>query len=258
MRIEHWIYTVPLRLRSVFRRRRVEEELNEELQYHIEQKTRRYAEGGMSDDAARRAARRDMDGLDQRKEECRDMRRVNFFDDLLKDLRFGVRILRKNPGFAATAIFTLALGIGPTTAIFSIADTLMLKPLAFPDADRLVRIESVIAATGHGDVASYPDFLDWRARNHVFEGMAAFRANDFTLTGTREALHLPGAVVSAQLFSLLGVTPALGRSFLPQEDQPAAAGGTDPVILSYGLWQRAFGDASVLGRKIQLGEQPFT
>jgi putative ABC transport system permease protein len=259
MRLEHWIYTVPLRLRSLFRWRQVEEELRDELQYHVEQKTEQYAAQGMSVDEAGRAALRDMDGLEQHKEECRDMRRVNFTDDLVKDLRFGLRMLRRSPAFAATAILTLALGIGATTAIFSIVDTLMLKPLAFPDADRLARIESVIAATGHGDVASYPDFLDWRARNHVFKGMAAFRTNDFTLTGAREALHLQGAVVSAQLFSLLSVTPELGRSFLPQEDQPGAAGGTDPVILSYGLWKRVFGsDASVLGRKIQLGEQPFT
>jgi len=117
----------------------------------------------------------------------------------------------------------------------------------------------VIAATGHGAEASYPDFLDWRARNHVFEGMAVFRTNDFTLIGPREPLHLQGAVVSAQLFSLLGVTPALGRGFLPEEEQPAATSGTDPVILSYGLWQREFGaDASVLGHPIQLGDQPFT
>jgi putative ABC transport system permease protein len=108
-------------------------------------------------------------------------------------------------------------------------------------------------------VASYPDFLDWRARNHVFDGMAVFRTNDFTLMGPHDPLHLQGAVVSAQLFSQLGVTPAVGRSFLPAEDNPAATSGTDPVILSYGLWQREFGaDAWVVGRTLQLGGQPFT
>jgi putative ABC transport system permease protein len=123
----------------------------------------------------------------------------------------------------------------------------------------LERIRSITIATGNGGVASYPDFLDWRARNHVFDGMAVFRTNDFTLIGAREPLHLQGAVVSAQLFSLLGVTPALGRGFFPEEDKPAAAGGADPVILSFGLWQREFGsDASVLGRTIQLGGQLFT
>jgi putative ABC transport system permease protein len=135
----------------------------------------------------------------------------------------------------------------------------MLKPLPFPTADRLVQVRSAIAATGNGSAASYPDFLDWRARNHVFDGMAALRTGDFTLIGPHEPLHLQGAVVSAQLFSLLGVTPALGRNFLPGEDHLAAAGGTDPVILSYGLWQREYGsDASLLGRTIHLGDKQFT
>jgi putative ABC transport system permease protein len=158
---------------------------------------------------------------------------------LLQDLRYGLRALRRNPGFAATAILTLALGTGATTAIFSVVDTVMLKPLPFPTGDRLLRIRSVFASTGHGGVASYPDFLDWRARNHVFDGMAVFRTNDFTLIGSREPLHLQGAVVSAQLFSLLGLTPALGRNFLAAEDNPAAASGADPVILSNGLWPTA-------------------
>jgi len=180
-------------------------------------------------------------------------------DHLFQDLRYGLRMLRRNPGFAATSILTLALGIGATTAIFSVVDAVVLNPLPFPTADRLVRIRSVIAATGHGDVASYPDFVDWRARNRAFEGMAAFRTGDFTLIGPREPLHLQGAVVSSNLFSLLGVAPALGRSFRPEEDNPAATNGTDAVILSYGLWQREFGsDPSVIGHTIQLGDQPFT
>ncbi len=179
---------------------------------------------------------------------------------LLQDLRDGLRMLSRNPGFAAIVILTLALGIGATTAIFSVVDAVMLKRLPFPTADRLARIESLIAATGRGSgIASYPDFLDWRAQNHAFDGMAVFRTKDFTLIGPRESRHLQGAVVSAQLFSLLGVTPPLGRVFFPEEDNPAATNGTDPVILSYGLWQREFGsDASVLGRAIQLGDQPFT
>ncbi len=180
-------------------------------------------------------------------------------DNLLQDFRFGLRVLRRNPGFTATAVLTLALGIGATTAIFSLVDTVLLKPLPFSTADRLVAIESLIAATGHGGVASYPDFLDWRARTHVFDGMAVFRTNDFTLIGPHEPLHLQGAVVSAHLFSLLRVTPALGRSFLPEEDKPAVADGADPVILSYGLWQREFGsDVSVVGRAVQLADKPFT
>jgi len=117
---------------------------------------------------------------------------------LLQDLRDGLRMLNRNPGFAAIVILTLALGIGATTAIFSVVDAVMLKRLPFPTADRLARIESLIAATGRGSgIASYPDFLDWRAQNHVFDGMAVFRTKDFTLIGTRESRHLQGAEVSA-------------------------------------------------------------
>ena len=178
---------------------------------------------------------------------------------LLQDVRYGLRQLRKSPGFTTAAVVTLALGIGATTAIFSLVDGLMLKPLSFPNADRLARIESVLVSTGDGGVASYPDFVDWRAENHSFEGMGVFETKDFTLAGRRESLHLQGAVVSAQLFSLLGVTPAFGRTFLSEEDSPVATNGTDSVILSYGLWQREFGsDASILGRAIRLDGQPFT
>jgi putative ABC transport system permease protein len=256
---------VPLRrfykfCRNILYKQRVDQDLDQEIRSYLDFVAEEKARSGMSRDEALRQARFELGGVEQLKENVRDVRLGVYMDNLLQDLRYGVRVLRRNPGFAATAILTLALGIGATTAIFSVVDSVVLKPLPFPTADRLARIRSVIAAAGNGSgIASYPDFLDWRARNHVFDGMAVFRTNDFTLIGPREPLHLQGAVVSAQLFSLLGVSPALGRSFFPEEDNPAAAGGADPVILSAGLWQREFGsDASVLGRAIQLGGQPFT
>ena len=245
--------------RNILYKQRVDQDLDQEIRTYLDLVAEEKARSGMSRDEALQQARRELGGVEQLKENVRDVRVGVSMDNLLQDLRYGLRVLRRNPGFATTAILTLALGIGATTAIFSVVDTVMFKPLPFPSADRLVRVQSVIAATGHGDVASYPDFLDWRARNHVFDGMAVFRTNDFTLIGPREPLHLQGAVVSAELFSLLGITPALGRSFFPEEDNPGAAGGADPVILSSDLWQREFGsDASVLGRTIQLGDQPFT
>jgi putative ABC transport system permease protein len=247
------------RLRALFRRRSMETELDEELRAHFEHEVEKHVRSGLPVGEARRRARLDFGGLDQVKEECRDARGVNLVETTIQDLFYSLRVLGRNPGFAATAILTLALGIGATTAIFSVVDTVVLKPLPFPTADRLVRIRSVIAATGTGQVASYPDFLDWRARSRAFDGMAVFETADFTLVGPREPLHLQGAVVSAQLFPLLGVSPSLGRGFLPEEDNPAAAGGADPVILSYRLWQREFGsDPSALGHAIQLGGQPFT
>lgn len=248
------------RLRSLFRRKTVEAGMDEELRFHLERETEKNLNAGMSCEASARQARLALGGLEQVKEEYREARGVLLAENLLQDLRYGVRMLRRSPGFAATAILTLALGIGATTAIFSVVNAVVLKPLPFPTANRLVQIESVILATGKGSgVASYPDFLDWRAQSHVFDAMAVFRTGDFTLVGTREPMRLQGAVVSAQLFSLLGITPVLGRSFLPVEDSPGAANGSDPVILSYGLWQSEFGsDASILGRPIQLGNRPFT
>src|ERR1017187_9581255 len=144
------IYKFPLRLRSLFRKRRVEQELSDELRFHLEKLMEEKIVRGMTSAEARYAALRELGGVEQIKEECRDMRRVNYIENFFQDVRYGLRVLRRNPGFAATAILTLALGIGATTAIFSVVDTVMLKPLPFPTADRLVRIESVIAATGVG------------------------------------------------------------------------------------------------------------
>ena len=244
----------------MFRRKRPQGDFSAAIQAHIALEAERLKEQGLSEEAARAAAMRMFGNVTQAEERFYESRRWLWWDHLTQDIRFSLRVLRRNPGFAASAILTLALGIGATTAIFSVVDTVALKPLPFPNADRLVRVRSVFPSNLNGSaVASYPDFLDWRARNHVFDGMAVFRTNDFTLIGGPEPLHLQGAVVSAQLFSLLGVAPALGRGFLPEEDNPATACGGDPVILSYGLWQREFGsNASVLGRVLQLGDQPFT
>jgi putative ABC transport system permease protein len=246
--------------RNILYKQRADQDLDQEIRSYLDLLAEEKARSGMGRDEALQQARRELGGVEQVKESVRDIRVGASMDNLLQDVRYGLRVLRRNPGFAATAILTLALGIGTTTAIFSVVDAVVFKPLPFPTADRLVRIQSVIAASGNGNgVASYPDFLDWRARNRVFDGMAVFRTNDFNLIGPREPLHLQGAVASAELFSMLGVAPALGRSFLAAEDNPAAASGTDPVILSYGLWQREFGsDVSVLGRTIQLGDQLFT
>ena len=178
---------------------------------------------------------------------------------LLQDLRYGLRMLAKNPGFTAVAVLTLALGIGANTAIFSVVNAVMLRPLPYPQPDRLVSIISTQLRKNSGDEASYPDFLDWRARNHVFDKMAVFRTENFALIGAGEPVHLSGAVVSAELFSLLGVTPILGRSFSLEEDKPGMVSGNNAVILSHGLWQRQFrSDPSVVGRTIDLDGRAYT
>ena len=247
------------RIASLFRSRKLDVDLDDELRAHIDLATEANVAFGMTPQQARTAALRNFGGVAQTREAYRQQRGIPLLESLGDDLRFALRQLRNAPGFTFVAVLTLALGIGATTAIFSVVDAVVLKPLPFPSADRLMHVRSVVLSTGNGGVASYLDFVDWRSRNHVFDGMAAIRTGDFTLIGPREPLHVQGAVASAQLFSVLGVSPFLGRNFTPDEDTPAAAGGIDPVILSYGLWQREFGaDASILGRVIQLGDQRYT
>ena len=178
---------------------------------------------------------------------------------LIQDLKYGLRQLGRNPGFAAVAVLTLALGIGANTAIFSVVNAVILRPLPFFSPGQLVAIESHHLRASSPSSASYPDFADWRERNHVFAGMAAYHTDSFTLTGHGDAAHIPGAIVSAGLFSLLGVPPEMGRGFLPGEDKPSAANGGFTVVLSHRLWQDRFGsDPAIVGRPITLDNRNFT
>ena len=172
---------------------------------------------------------------------------------LLQDLRYAARTLRRSPGFALVAVLTLALGIGATTAIFSVVDTTILRPLPFPEPDRLVRLWET---TPRGDdfTASDPNFLDFREHNRAFEEMAAYRQATLSLTGDGEPERLEGMAVTHTLFPLLGATPALGRTFGAEEDRPG--GDNRVVVLSHELWQRRFGaDPSIVGRSITLDGQ---
>jgi putative ABC transport system permease protein len=176
---------------------------------------------------------------------------------LLQDLRFGLRTLRKSPGFTVIALFTLALGIGANTAIFSIVNAVMLKPLPFPDSDKLVFMTSAFEKQGvtRNFATSYADFLDWRSTAKSFTGMASYHQDSFTLAGLDQPLHVSGETVSGDFFSTLGTQPLLGRGFTRDEEKP----GTRVVVLSHDLWQSAFhGDRSIIGRAITLDKQSYT
>jgi putative ABC transport system permease protein len=175
---------------------------------------------------------------------------------LFQDFRYALRQLRKNPGFTAVAVLTLALGLGANTAIFSVIDAVLLRPLPFHSPSRLVVVKPTEPGRRDDIGVSYPTFLDWRARNHVFDGLSVFREDDFTLTGRGEPAHLTGAVVSANIFSVLGVPPVIGRDFVPEEDQPIGTGL--PIILSHSLWQSRFGsDPKIVGQSLTLDGQAF-
>ena len=176
---------------------------------------------------------------------------------LIQDARYALRQLRKTPGFTTVAVLTLALGIGANTAIFSVVDAVLLRPLPFRSASRLVVVKPTEPGRRDDIGVSYPAFLDWRSRNHVFEALSAYRTDDFTLTGRSEPAHVTGAVISANTFSLLGVAPALGRDFTTAEDAPSPNGR--PVILSSRLWQERFGsDPNAVGQSVTLSGQQFT
>src|SRR5215475_7567908 len=183
-------------------------------------------------------------------------RRTNMIASLWQDLRYGARMLLKRPSFTLIATLTLALGVGANTAIFSVVDAVLLRPLPFREAGRLMMLGTV--GTREGDAlssVSYPNFVDWRAQSGSFERLAAFRVRSFTLTGSGEPARLNGVVASAELFALLGVAPSLGRSFRAEEDNA----GASVVILSHGLWRRRFNsDPQVIGRNITLDDRSLT
>jgi putative ABC transport system permease protein len=182
---------------------------------------------------------------------------MKMFGDLSQDLRFGVRMLLKNPGFTVVAVLALALGIGANSAIFSVVNTVLLRPLPYQDPERLMMVWEDRSKSGFPrDTPAAGNFTDWRDQSQAFEGMAAIASQSFNLTGTGEPERIDGKRVSANLFQLLGVEPQLGRAFLPEEDQP---GGNRVAVMSHGLWQRRFGsDPNLVGQALTLNGASYT
>ena len=257
MRPEHWLFTIPLRLRSLFRGAQVDQELHDELRDHLDRKTDEYVAKGIAPEEARRQARLDLCGMEKVKEECRDARRVNRIQDFMQDLRYGLRILRKNPGSTAAVVITLALGIGLNTTVFSFVNALLLRPPAGVKAPGQLREVWIHNPRSSGPVAylplTYPDYLYYRDHNQSFEGLLAYDGDPHLVIWNRSGEGQPvlGQLVSGNFFSLLGVNPILGRTISAEDDQ--TANPQPVVVLGYGFWRRYFGsDYTILGKTLML------
>ena len=252
--MRHWT-KFQLRLRSLFSRTAVENELDEELRYHVERQIDEDIARGMSPREARDAALREFGGYQQKKEECRDMRGLNFMENLLRDIAFAIRQLRKNLVFSCTAIFMLALGICASVAIFVFVDAALLKPLPYKNPSQLIGVFETGGNCPHCPL-SYPDYLDWKKDNKSFTSLDVFSHAGFTVTTRAGAVPARGARVSDGFFKTLGVHPILGRDFYTGEDLPSAPRS---AVLAYATWQRRFGGKTgILGQTVVLNGDPYT
>jgi len=253
---ERWWNIVRMRFRSLLKRRRVESELDREMRYHLERQTEENLAAGMNDREAREAASRMFGGVSQVREECRDMRRTQYAENFLQDLHYAGRKLGKSPAFTVVIVLTLALSIGANSAIFSVIDGVLLKPLPYPHAERIARV--FYRSLEYPKFPLNPwDFLDFRARNRSFESFAVYSRADLQLSGAGgDPLRLSAFRISSGYFRVLGVHPATGREFDFSEERP---GSGNEVILSDRVWRNQFGAApDILGRKVLLDSQPFT
>jgi putative ABC transport system permease protein len=229
------------------------------MQFHIDQRTAENIRNGMPPEEAQREAERRFGHRTQIREQGYEVRGGGWIESMLKDLNYGLRVLRKSPAFTLTAVLTLALGIGATTAMFSVVNAVLLRPLPYRQPERLVAINEYntdhpIPELPEGSL-SYPDYSDIVARNHTFESVALYTFDDFTLTGLGEPLHVEAEHVTPNLFHVLGVQPALGRAFLPNEDEP----GHHVAIVSDRFWRAHMnGDRSAINRSIALNGSSFT
>src|SRR5271157_5398188 len=240
-----------------FHRRRWDEERARELEAYLETETDENIARGMSPQEARYAARRKLGNITRIREEIYHMNSLEWLETLWQDLRYAIRMLTRNRGFTAVAVVTLALGIGATTAIFTVVNAVLLRPLPYPRSEELVYIkENLGPPAGIIPFGFTKDFVAWRNQSRTLSPVAAYMSSQANFTGGREAERVVCGVASSSFFSLLEVHPAVGRAFLPQEDRP----GAPPVaILSHTLWKRDFGgDPSVVGRGVTLDGKTYT
>jgi len=244
-----------LRLAGLFNRHRRYRDFDAELESNLDMQIEDNLRSGMSPEEARYAALRKFGNVTRVKEDAWDLWSFVWLEQLGQDVRFGLRMLRKSPGFTTVALITLALGIGANTAIFSVVNGVLLNPLPYSQPDRLVAVYSHDFQFTKAGV-SYPNFLDWERDNHSFSALAAYAADDFSLTGMGEPERIPVERISASFFPSLGVNPVVGRTFEPRDDH---AGAEPVVLISGGLWRSKFGSSpEVLGKPLTLNGTAYT
>lgn len=255
---EQWPQAFRLRIQSLFQRRRVEAELDEELQYHLEQSIESNIAKGMTREDARYQALKSMEGYEQKKEECRDLRGVNWIENTVRDIRYGLRMLRRSPIFTAVAILSLALGIGANSAIFSLVDTLLLRPLPVPHPKELRSL--FLTLPEHPQpFLSYPMFQSLQAHNQAFTSLAAWANRRFQFASNNEVIHVDGELASGRYFSMLNVAPVIGRTFTEADDHPFGGNDGPVAVISDRFWNRHFQRApAAVGSSIVLDQIRFT
>jgi predicted permease len=241
-----WYHKLPLRFRSLLRRNKAELDLNDELQFHLQNQIDQFVAEGMNPQEARREALKSLGGVEQVKEECRETRRTNLIENLFQDLRFGLRMLRRNPGFSILTFLCLTLGIGANAAVFSWVEGILVRPYPLvSNQERLVALAGTVR--GERDEMSWPDLLDVQRRCTLCETLFVSNITGATLTIGERAQLITGSIVSANYFDAIGVHPILGRGFEPGEDTSSNAHPV--VVISYHLWQSRFkGDPEIIGK----------
>jgi predicted permease len=260
--MSRWLTQLRLAFRSVFWRKRVDKELDEELQYHLQREIDEGLTTGLTPEEARYAALRTMGAIAKSKEESRDMRRVNFIDDLLRDLQYACRSLRRSPGFAALAVFIMALGIGANTAVFSVVNAVLLKPLSYRNPDRIVILSTRVttSAADAGQVSLYeqvsiPNFQDWHDQSSSFEAMAYYGSREAPVMAGATAEYARGTAVGPEFFRVFAVEPLIGRFFTAEETK---AGSNGALMISYAYWQSHFGGSpGALGQAVRVYGRPL-
>jgi predicted permease len=252
-----WVNELWLRIKLLWKRKELDRDLEDELMFHLAKREQANRAAGMDAEDAGYAARRRLGNVTRLKEISRESLTFAPIEALWQDVRFGARMLRKHSGFSLVAILTLMLGIGANTAIFSLVNTVLLRPLPYNDADRLVTVWSNNRARGlNTDLVSPLDFADWKSQNDIFEGMGASTDVQYTLTGIGEPSVVIAYSFSSDYFRVMGVPPFLGRTFLPEEEQ---RGRNHVAVLSYSFWQnRLGGDRDAVGKTITLDGTPYT